>query len=104
MGLNTVNPLKTIISKLKNKKKTAGESLIIDHKDFPKILHYLGLYHMVEKGEVACFICGEVLKPDTVGGIDFINKRIVLICNKPPCTIEYTKFKARLIALGYKIK
>jgi len=67
-------------------------------------LHYLGLYNMVEKGEVVCFICGEVLKPDTVGGIDFINKHIVLICNKPQCTIEHAKFKARLIALGYKIK
>jgi len=56
------------------------------------------------KLRIRCFICGNEMTLDDVGVVEVINKRLVVTCNRPPCTIEFMKFKARLIALGYKIK
>jgi hypothetical protein len=69
----------------------------IGDEELPRVLRKLGLYDDVTSGRATCYICGEVLKLETIGAIALIDDKPVLVCSKPSCI-----GKVSLIVENYK--
>jgi len=69
----------------------------IGDEELPRVLRKLGLYDDVTSGRATCYICGEVLKLETIGAIALIDNKPVLVCSKPSCI-----GKVSLIVENYK--
>ena len=57
----------------------------ISDRELPRVLRKLGLYDAVTSGRATCYICGEVLKLETIGAIALIDGKPVLVCSEPSC-------------------
>jgi hypothetical protein len=57
----------------------------IGDEELPHVLRKLGLYDDVTSGRATCYICGEVLRLETIGAIALIDGKPVLVCGKPSC-------------------
>ena len=49
------------------------------------VLRRLGLYEDVVEGRARCFICGERLSLENLGGVLMVDGRPVLVCDRPIC-------------------
>ena len=62
----------------------------ISEEELPRVLKKLELYESIVNNEATCYICGELLKLETVGAIAMINDKPVLLCDKPSCLGKMT--------------
>lgn len=54
-------------------------------KEVLKFLEEKGLREKLERGELRCAVCGEVLSEKNIGAVRVAKGRVVLICNKVEC-------------------
>lgn len=65
-------------------------SAILD-KDLRKILDKYDLSSKIDKGEINCFCCQEIITWDNIAAIKVIENNIVLICDNLDCIDKIEK-------------
>lgn len=65
-------------------------SAVLD-KDLRKILDKYDLSSKIDKGELSCFCCQEIITWDNIAAIKVIENSIVLICDNLECIDKIDK-------------